>query len=73
MNANPLRRLAQTLDRMSPLQRDASAGLMSGDDRWSDEHLAERYGTTPGAVRIERRQARRFLQETLETEADPLR
>jgi hypothetical protein len=71
MNANPLRRLARTLDRMSPLQRDASAGLMSGDDRWNDdERLAERYGTTPGAVRIERLQARRFLQETLETGAD---
>jgi hypothetical protein len=58
---------------MSPLQRDVTAALMSGEDRWSDDGLAEQYGTTTGAVWVERRQARRFLQESLESDAERVR
>jgi hypothetical protein len=54
---------------MSPLQRDVTAAFFSGDDRWEDEALAERYGTTPGAIRIERGQARRLLQEALASDS----
>jgi hypothetical protein len=53
---------------MNPLQRDVAAALITGDDRWDDEALAELHGTTPGAVRIERGQARRLLQEALESD-----
>jgi len=69
MKVNPLRRVvAKALGRMSPLQREITAGLLTCDEDWSDERLAERYGTTSGAVRIERAQARRFLQEALESD-----
>jgi len=53
---------------MSPIQRDVTAALMTGDDRWNDEALAERHGTTTGAVRIERGLARRQLREALDRE-----
>ena len=68
MKCHPLRRLGSVVDLMSPLQREVAAELMSGVDRWDDEALAERHATTPGAVRIERGQARRLLQEALETD-----
>jgi DNA-directed RNA polymerase specialized sigma24 family protein len=66
MKEHPLRRrVATALHRMSPLQREITAGLLTGEDDWYDEGLAERHGTTSGAVRIERSQARRLLQEAL--------
>jgi hypothetical protein len=52
---------------MSPLQREITAGLLAGEEDAYDEGLAERHGTTSGAVRIERAQARRFLQEVLQS------
>jgi len=70
VKTHPLRRLGTVVDRMSPLQRDVTAALMIGDDRWNDEGLAELHGTTTGAVRIERRQARRLLQEALDSAED---
>ena len=73
MKKDPIRCLARALDRMSPLLRDVTAALFSGDDRWSDDGLAEHHGTTTGAVWIERREARRFLQETLESDAARIR
>jgi len=66
MKEHPMRRrVASALDRMSPLQREITAGLLTGDDDWYDEGMAERHGTTSGAVRIERAQARRMLREAL--------
>ena len=65
MRIQRLRRLWSVVDRMSPLQRDITAALMTEDDDWQDEVLAERHGTTPGAVRIERGLARRQLKEAL--------
>ena len=53
------------MGRMSPLQREIAAGLLSDED---DDRIAERHGTTSGAVRIERAQARRFLRELLVTD-----
>jgi len=68
MHDEPLRRrFARAMGRMSPLQREIAAGLMSDQD---DDRIAERYGTTSGAVRIERAQARRFLRERLVTDRD---
>jgi hypothetical protein len=57
--------MAEILDRLSPLQREITDALITGDDRSDDEGLAERHGMTPGAIRIERIQALRFLQEAL--------
>lgn len=59
------RTVAKVLDRMSPVQRDVADDLIAGDGPGDDEVLAERHGMTPGAVRIERAQARRILQEAL--------
>jgi hypothetical protein len=73
MRIHPLRRLWSVVDRMSPLQRDVTAALMTGDDDWQDEVLAERHGTTPGAVRIERGLARRQLKDALVRDAKHLR
>jgi len=67
MRNHPLQRLGSIVDRMSPLQREVAAALISGDDRWDDEVLAERHGTTSDAVRIERGQARRLLREALDS------
>jgi hypothetical protein len=50
---------------MSSLQREITEALMTDDDRWADESLAERYGTTLDAIRIERALARRRLSEIL--------
>ena len=63
-------RFARAMGRMSPLQREITAGLLTDEDDWADERIAERHGTTSGAVRIERAQARRFLQEVLESDPD---
>jgi hypothetical protein len=62
--------VTRLFDRMSPLQREITAGLLSGEDADSDESLAERHGTTSGGVRIERQQARSFLREALGSEAE---
>jgi len=72
MKVHPIRRrVAKAFGRMSPLQREITAGLLSGEEDGNDEGLAERHGTTSGAVRIERAQARRLLQEALDLESDP--
>jgi len=69
MSARRLHRvMAKVFNRMSPLQREIADALITGEDTGVDEVLAERYGMTPGAIRIERAQARRFLQEALGTE-----
>jgi len=69
MSAKKLHRaMANVLHRMSPLQREITRALMAGDDPGDDEVIAERHGMTPGAIRIERAQARRFLQEALGSE-----
>lgn len=49
--------------RMSALQRDVADTLLTDDDPRSDERLAERYGTTLDAIRIERSLARKRLEE----------
>jgi hypothetical protein len=68
MHDHPLRkRFVRAVRRMSPLQREIASGLLTDEDDWADERLAERYGTTSGAVRIERAQARRFLWEVFES------
>lgn len=67
MKEHPLRqRVAGALGRMSSLQRELTAGLLTGDDDWYDERLAERHGMTSDAVRIERAQARRLLQDAVQ-------
>ncbi|HVE42666.1 MAG TPA: hypothetical protein VNM14_22490 [Planctomycetota bacterium] len=53
---------------MSPVQREIADTLIAGEDPGDDEAMAERYGMTPGAIRIECAQARRFLQEALGSE-----
>ena len=69
MNARPLHRaMAKVFNRMSPLQREIADALIAGEDPRDDEVIAERYGITPGAIRIERAQARRFLREGLGSE-----
>jgi hypothetical protein len=65
MRIHPFRRLESAVDHMSPLQQVVTAALMTGDDRWDDEVLAERHGTTPDAIRIERGLVRRRLQDAL--------
>lgn len=49
--------------RMSPLQRAVVDALLTDDDARTDESLADRYGTTPDAIRIERTLARQRLEE----------
>ena len=66
MSARRLHRaMANVFDRMSPVQRDIADAMIAGEDPGDDEVIAERHGMTPGAIRIERAQARRFLQEAL--------
>ena len=48
--------------RMSALQRDVADTLLTDDDPRTDETLAERYGITLDAIRIERGLARRRLE-----------
>jgi hypothetical protein len=68
MKEHPLRRgVSGALNRMSPIQREITAGLLTGEDEWDDDHLAERHEMTLDAVRIERAQARRLLQEVLQS------
>ena len=68
MTTSRLRRsVARVFHQMSPLQREIADALVTGGDE-DDEGLAERHGMTPGAVRIERAQARRLLQEALGSE-----
>jgi hypothetical protein len=68
MKEHPLwRGVSSALNRMSPVQREITAGLLTGEDDGDDDCLAERYGMTTGAVRIERAQARHFLQEALQS------
>ena len=57
--------MAKVFDRMSPLQRELTDALIAGEDPGDDEVIAERHGMTPGAIRIERAQARRILQDAL--------
>ena len=57
--------MAKVLSQMSPLQREIADSMIAGEDPGDDEILAERHGMTPGAIRIERAQARRLLQEAL--------
>ena len=64
MKSVPLRRLSRVLRRMSPLQRDVASAMLTDD--WNDDGLAEHHVTTPGAVRIERGQARQWIREALE-------
>ena len=59
------RSVARYLVGMSSLQREITEALMTDDDRWADESLAERYGTTLDAIRIERRLARGRLAQIL--------
>lgn len=69
MSARSLHRaMAEVLNRMSPLQREITDALIAGEDPGDDERIAERHGMTPGAIRIERDQARRILQEALGSE-----
>ena len=69
MNARRLHRaMANVFKRMSPLQREVADALIAGEDWGDDDVIAERYGMTPGAIRIERAQARRFLREALGSE-----
>ena len=49
--------------RMSPLQRHVVDTLLTDDDLRTDESLAERYGTTIDAIRIERTLAQKRLAE----------
>ena len=66
MSARRLHRaMAEVLNRMSPLQREITDALIFGEDPGDDEVLAERHAMTPGAIRIERAQARRILKEAL--------
>jgi len=66
MSARQLHRsMAKVLHQMSPIQREITGALIVGEDSGDDEGIAERYGMTPGAIRIERAQARRILQEAL--------
>jgi hypothetical protein len=51
--------------RLSPLQREVADALLRDDDPRTDETLAERYGTTPDAIRIERTLAERRLHQDL--------
>jgi hypothetical protein len=48
---------------MSPLQRHVVDTLLTDDDPRTDESLAERYGTTIDAIRIERTLAQKRLAE----------
>jgi hypothetical protein len=59
---NPLRR---ALQRMSPLQKEIAAAVLMEDDELVDESLAERYGMTAGAIRIERRLAARQIHDAI--------
>ena len=59
------RAMAKAFEQMSPLQREITDALIAGEETGDDDVMAERHGMTPGAVRIERAQARRFLQEAL--------
>ncbi len=49
--------------RLSEFQREVTDALLRDDDPRTDETLAERYGTTLDAVRIERLLAERRLRE----------
>jgi hypothetical protein len=69
MSARRLHRaMAKVLSLMSPLQREITDALIAGEDPGYDEIIAERHGTTSGAIRIERDQARRIVQEAIGTE-----
>ena len=69
MSARHLHRaLSKVFNRMSPLQREMADALITGEAPGDDEVIAERYGMTPGAIRIECAQARRFLLEALGSE-----
>lgn len=59
------RGIKKAFEELSPLQREIVEALMRGDDESADDALADRYGTTPGAVRTERNVARRLLREAL--------
>ncbi len=61
-STNPLRRAMQ---RMSTLQKEIATASLLEDDDLIDETLAERYGMTAGAIRIERRLATRQIQEAI--------
>lgn len=61
----PALRLRQALDGLSSIQRDIIIAALSGDDECLDEEIADRHGTNPAAVRLERILARRRLNESL--------
>lgn len=54
--------IAQAVDELPAVQRVIASGLMTDED---DESLADHFGTTTDAVRIERRLAARRLREVL--------
>ena len=53
------------MQRMSTLQKEIATASLLEDDDLIDETLAERYGMTAGAIRIERRLATRQIQEAI--------
>jgi len=57
--------IAEAVDELPAVQRVIASGLMTDEDDAVDESLADRFGTTMDAVRIERRLAARRLREIL--------
>jgi hypothetical protein len=57
--------IEEAVDELPAVQRVIASGLMTDEEDAVDESLADRFGTTPGAVRIERRLAARRLRELL--------
>jgi hypothetical protein len=57
--------LEETVDELPLLQRVIASGLMTEEEDAVDESLADRFGTTRDAVRIERQLATRKIREAL--------